>query len=208
FRRKARPKLVRDGLGEVLFQCNEIRHPPAVPFAPQLRAVRQIDEVCVNEQRIAALLHLTCKHRINTQLGPQLLQVGILPFVTKGSVAGDHLQLWYLRQVIDETFSNTVGQVLGVWVCGGVEEGQDYQRFDRGALIVRIAPTDIQVRPSDCGGEDGRNRYPDEHSAAAVRARLGSGRGASSSSFSRRGQPLKHIARARRPIGGGCSRQV
>src|SRR5262249_19636893 len=127
----------------------------------------------------------TGKRRIDPQLAPQFLRVEIFPLVTKSSVASDHLQRWYLRQVIDETFSNTVRQVLCVCVCGGVEEGQDHQRFDRDALIVRIAPANVQVRPAGRGGEDGRYRYPDQHSAA-VRAKLGGGLGPSGSSFGRR----------------------
>ena len=58
-------------------------------------------------------------------------RIGFASFVTKGRIARHDSELGQLRQVIDQSFRDSVREVRKIWIARNVDEGQDGYRIDR-----------------------------------------------------------------------------
>src|SRR5215831_9092138 len=100
---KPRSQLLSNGFRDFFLYKQRVREWAVVLLSPELRASAGIDEVRLDDQLIADLLHSPRQHAVDGELAPQAFIVELLPLVAKGGRPRDDPQLWYLRKAVDET---------------------------------------------------------------------------------------------------------
>ena len=121
----------------VQVDTRQVRELPVILFTPDLRGPRDIHQLRLDIQRLAALQDAPGEHRAHTELAPDFLRVNLLPFVTRDHAARHDAQIGNLRKAVDEAFGNTVGEILRVRVAALVREGQHGDGVDRLNRICR-----------------------------------------------------------------------
>src|SRR5262249_20333470 len=121
---------LRDRLRNFFLHRQNVRKLAIVPIPPEFRTISEIDEVRLNDERIAHLLQPPGQHCVYRELASEPLKISLLTFEAKRSGSRDNPQLWYLRKAIDQAVRDAVGKVLRVRVCAGVDERQDNKRLD------------------------------------------------------------------------------
>src|SRR6266404_7850051 len=64
-------------------------------------------------------------------------RIGFASFVTKRRIARHDSELGQLRQVIDQSFSDSIREVFKMWIARHVNERQNGYRIDRRSRALR-----------------------------------------------------------------------
>src|SRR6266850_5601088 len=92
-----------------------------------------VDELCLDDQKIAALKYSAGQRRAHSKFLADGLRIDVLAFVTEDRAPGHHSQLGKLRKTVDYAFGDPVREVFSVGVSSLVDQRQDGQRIYRSA---------------------------------------------------------------------------
>lgn len=76
------------------------------------------------------LNYLAGQNRLNLEVAPGDLRVGIPSGVPADRAVRHNGQMRQFRKTVDETFRYTVAQVLTVWICTDVDQREDRDGVD------------------------------------------------------------------------------
>jgi hypothetical protein len=111
-------------LGDLVLYSEDIGEVAVVAFAPDMRAVRRLDELGCDAHPVSSLAHAAFKHITDAKLAAQRLDVDRPALVDETRVAGDHEEPAPLRQRIDDVLAYAVGEVILLCIATHVGEGQ------------------------------------------------------------------------------------
>src|SRR4030095_1473371 len=95
-----------------------------------MAAVASIDELDAERDVVATLHNAAGEYRLHAQRGPHALSVNLAAFVAEHRVSRHDPEVGQLREIVDESFSDPVRQIVDVSVTSNVTEGQDGERLD------------------------------------------------------------------------------
>ena len=103
------PQLSGDIPGDVRLHLQQVRRLPVVLFAPELRAIRRVDQLDADYQIVAALRNPPGHNGLDTERPRDLLEIDGLTLVRERRAPGDDLDPWQLRETVDERLADAVG---------------------------------------------------------------------------------------------------
>src|SRR6185503_1759211 len=94
-------------------------------LAPELCIASDIDQLGRYHQLVACLAYSAGQHRLNTELAPCKLRVGVLALVSKDAAARGDSNLRQLGKRVDYGLSDAVAQVVHFGIAGGIGKRQN-----------------------------------------------------------------------------------
>src|SRR6516165_10635752 len=89
---------------------------------PDMAAVQAVDQLCRQSHTIAGLAHAAFQHMPDAEYLPDFADVPRLSLEHKTRIASDNQQFLNLRQGGQYVFSDTVGEILLLWIAAHVLE--------------------------------------------------------------------------------------
>src|SRR6185436_15561195 len=100
-----------------LLNGQHVRHLSIEAVTPELRTVRNSDQVCLYHQGVALLEDSARDDGIDAELVSSAYRIDVLALVAEDRGARHHAQRRQLRERIDDALGDPVRQILGVLVA-------------------------------------------------------------------------------------------
>src|SRR5260370_13855132 len=84
-----------------------------------------VDELCGDAHTIAGTADRAFKYRLHAKLTADGANIDRTPLIGEARIACDHRKTRDLRQVGDDVFADSVGEILLLWIPRHVGEGQN-----------------------------------------------------------------------------------
>jgi hypothetical protein len=117
-----------DGPRQFLLYREYVLQHPVVALSPDVVAGHCVDELGGHANPIRRLADASFQHVADAELAADLLDVGRLAFVRERRVARDHEERMKTRQLGDDIFCNTIGEIL---LLGSAAHILEWQHRDR-----------------------------------------------------------------------------
>ena len=123
-------QLLRDLVGDLLLDRQDVGHVAIVLLAPQHGAIARVHQLGSDRERVDALHQPAFQHGAHPQLPADFLDILVLTLIAEHRVSRLDLQVRYAREARDEALGNPVAQVFCVGIAARIDEGQHGQRVD------------------------------------------------------------------------------
>src|SRR5262249_58913900 len=122
---------------DVVLYLEDVIHLAIVSLRPEVVALGGADELGRDAYLVAASAHRTLEHVGHVQLSRDLRDLDSLTLEREGRGARRHLELWNLRQQIEQFLRDTIGEVSLVLGLRHVHKRQHRDRVFGNRSVLR-----------------------------------------------------------------------
>ena len=159
-------KVVVNFLRDVALNSNQVGNLAIELVTPKFSAIGHVHQIGLDQQSVSALRHPAHQHRVHVEFLADFLGVDFAPLVTEDRAASHHPQFRHAGKAADNSFGNSVGEILDVGVRAHIHERQNGDGMN---VISAAQPTVAQAlrkqhcnqqQEENCGGCDDRGFAP------------------------------------------------
>ena len=111
---------------DFILHVEKVRHRLVKPVRPKMVAAFGVDELDVDPHSTCGALDASLQHVAHVELAPNLFEIDLLAFVSKGGVSADNQHPAHLREVCGQTFGNAVDEIVLLRVARQIHEWKNH----------------------------------------------------------------------------------